>query len=76
MSFIEVLDATTILACFENFLKSRFIIIAKSAITLYISCQKSKEKRIFFNTCSKRFVFLSGILLYNRVSLSVAIIQV
>jgi len=38
ISFVEVLEATTILACFENFLKSRLSVIAKSAVTLYILC--------------------------------------
>jgi len=60
MTFVEVLEVTTILACFEKFLKSRFIFIVKSTITLYISCLKRKE---IFNfswictTCSnKRFL--------------------
>jgi len=40
MTFVKVLEASTILACFENFLKSKFIVIGKSAITsvLCISC--------------------------------------
>jgi len=36
MTFVEVLEATTILAYREIFLKSRFIVIGKSAITFYI----------------------------------------
>ena len=36
------LQATTIIACFEKFLKSRFIVIGKSAITFYILCLKRK----------------------------------
>jgi len=35
MTFVEVLEANTILACFENFLKSSFMVIGKSAITIY-----------------------------------------
>jgi len=42
--------ATTILACFENFVKSRFIVIGKSAITLYISCLKRKKIFNFLDT--------------------------
>jgi len=34
MSSVEVLEAT---ACFEKFLRSRLIVIGKSAITSYIS---------------------------------------
>jgi len=38
MTFVDVLEDTSILACYEKFLKSRFIVIGKSAITLYILC--------------------------------------
>jgi len=38
MSFVEVLEAFTTLACFEKFLKNIFIVILKPAITLFISC--------------------------------------
>jgi len=39
------------------------IVIAKSAITLYISCYKLEEKKNFFKTCSnERFLFLTGAL--------------
>jgi len=44
MGFVEVFEAT---ACFEKFPKSRFIVIAKSVITSYISSSKPEEK-IFF----------------------------
>jgi len=43
MTFVEVLEATTRLACFEKFLQSRFIVIGRSAITFYISCLKRKK---------------------------------
>ena len=36
MTFVKVLEATTILACFENFLKSRLIFIAKSVYNIKI----------------------------------------
>jgi len=42
MTFVEVLKASIILACFKNFLKSRFVVIGKYAIALYISCLKRK----------------------------------
>ena len=42
---MKILEATAILTCFEKFLKSRFIVIAKFAITFYISRQKSEEKK-------------------------------
>jgi len=44
MTFAEVLDATTALACFEK-LKSTLKVIGKSAIALYISFEL-KEKRL------------------------------
>jgi len=66
MTFVEVLKATAILACFENFLKSRYTVIGKSAVTLYIFCCKRKEYIIFswiLKTCSNmRFVPLTGAL--------------
>ena len=39
-------NATKVLACFEKFLKTRFIAIGKSTITLYISFVL--EERIIF----------------------------
>jgi len=34
MTFVKALEATTILACFENFLKPWLIVVGKSAISL------------------------------------------
>jgi len=61
MTFVEVLEATAALACFENVLKSRFIVIGKSAITLLYCIRVRSEKtfliyRIFNTGCNKRFV--------------------
>jgi len=42
MTSVEVLEATTILACFEKILKNRFTVIGKAAIPFYISCLKRK----------------------------------
>ena len=61
---MEVLETTAILACFEKFLKSMFIVIGKFAFTLYISCLKRKEIFNFFWTCktcsNKRFMLKVG----------------
>jgi len=52
-------------ACFEKFMKSRFIDIGKSTITLYISSMP-EEKKIFYMSlkiCSnQRFVLSTGAL--------------
>ena len=61
MTFAEVLEATAILAHFEIFPKSRFIVIGKSEITFFISC--SKRKQIFnyswmWKTCSNKLFVL------------------
>jgi len=55
MIFVEVLQATTIPACFEKFLKSRFIVVGKCAITLYMSCLKRKEMLNFSWICKTSF---------------------
>jgi len=44
MTFVEVLEAAAMHPCFQKFLKSRFVVVGKSAITLYISCLK---RRVF-----------------------------
>jgi len=44
MTFVEVLEVTIVLSCFENFVKSKFILIGKSAITLYNSFGQNSDE--------------------------------
>ena len=64
MTFVEVLEVTTRLVCFEKFLQCRFIVIGRSAITFRISCLKRKEIFNFSCICKtrsqKRFVLSAG----------------
>ena len=61
---MEVLEATTIFACFEKFLKSSFVCIGISAIALYVSCLK-RNNFLTFHRYAKP-VLISG---FVRVSM-------
>jgi len=56
ISFVEVLEVNTILSCFEKFMKSSFVVITTSGITLYISNESQKQN--FFKTNSNKWFVL------------------